>query len=344
MAANLSASGLQGFTASFKPVLRVGDPGWNVSFEEHSVIRAGAVTSPAVSSDPIFGYSTGSVGGSHEQRTILLTTPNVTAILVNDKTRVPTFALPGLPYGYRAARIVTAAPAEERIPPGLGRRPSRRPESFVALDAHGQPIHSPRQREALSQGSVRVWEYPGKTPQGACGLRASPPSGLTARHGEVLSDVQPYPSGLTGAQIVGHAFLPCVHVEYHLQGLSLQAWILLDAAHPGARVAALPDFRAVPGVSGFMQEDDFTARREGNAWLVVSQGSGLAQRVAMLRHLTGLFRLGALVPASSGVAESGHANAPEPAIPSISVRAFPALEAGAFGWDSTEAPASTNFF
>lgn len=117
--------------------------------------------------------------------------------------------------------------------------------------------------------------------------------------------MRPYPAKPIGGQIVGHAFLPCVSVEYHLQGMPLQVLIMLDAADPGAPVASLPDFKPVRGAPGFLDEGGLTARREGRAWLIVGQGSGVAQRVDLLRHLTALVRLGALVPASTGVPAAG---------------------------------------
>lgn len=50
--------------------------------------------------------------------------------------------------------------------------------------------------------------------------------------------------------------------------------------------AALPDFKPVPGVPGFFTEGGLTAKRSGNAWLVVGQGTGLAERMRLLLHLS----------------------------------------------------------
>lgn len=81
-----------------------------------------------------------------------------------------------------ASLAVSDAQAEERIPPGLG-RPGEGPASLVALDAGGRPIHSKPNNRTPSQGKVRPWEYPTRTPEGACGLSASPLSGLTGAAG-----------------------------------------------------------------------------------------------------------------------------------------------------------------
>ncbi len=334
----LASSGTPLFNVRLAPGLDVGQAGWQLFFEEHGAQTGGQGDGPALTSDPIIvGGSHGAVG-SHRSTTILVTTPNVAAILLDGKTRVPTVGLPGLPYGYRAVRIVTpVAPAEERIPQGLGRQPQG--PSLVPLDPQGQPIHGKPNSLTPSQGKVRAWEYPGRTPEGSCGLHASPLPGLTARGGKALSAVRAYPANLVGAQIVGAAFLPCVSVEYQLQGIPLQALVLLDAAAPGARAAALPDFEAVRGSPGFFDEGGLTARREGSAWLIVGQGSGVTQRVALLRHLTAQVKLDSLVPASTGAPEDGEGNAPPPPARPAKLRVSPALEAGALGWEYIETEA-----
>jgi hypothetical protein len=338
-AASLAASGGSAFNVRLAPSLAVGHAGWQLFFEQHGAQTGGQGDGPALSSDPIIAGGGSGAGGSHRWRTILVTTPNVAAILVDGRTRVPTIALPGLPYGYRAAQIVTAvAPAEERIPPGLGRR-AQGPASLAPLDAQGQPIRSKSNNLSPFQGKVLAWEYPAKTPEGSCGLSARPLPGLTASGGTALSDVRPYPAELIGGHIVGHAFLPCVSVEYHLKGMPLHALIVLDAADPGAPVASLPDFEPVRGAPGFLDEGGLTARLEGRAWLIVGQGSGLAQRVDLLRHLTALVRLGSLVPASAGVPEAGQGSTPPPPTRPIKLRLAPALEAGALGWEYMETEA-----
>lgn len=334
----LAASGAPVFNVRFAPALEVGHAGWQLFFEEHGAQTGGQGDGPALSSDPMIADGGHSAGGSHRSTTILVTTPNVAAILLDGKTRVPTIALPGLPYGYRAARIVTAvAPAEERIPQGLGRQPQG--PSLVPLDAQGRPILSKPNNLTPVQGKVRAWEYPAPTPEGSCGLRASTLPGLTARGGKALSAVRAYPANLVGGQIVGGAFLPCVSVEYQLRGIPLQALVLLNAADPGTRASALPDFEAVRGSPGFFDEGGLTARREGDAWLIVGQGSSVTQRVALLRHLTAQVKLGSLVPASTGALEHGEGNAPPPPARPVKLSVAPALEAGALGWEYIETEA-----
>ena len=331
--AALSSAGAASFNVRLAPSLEVGQAGWQVFYEDHGAQLGGEGIGPALESNPIIASWGGGSGGSHQWTTLLLTTPNVAATLVEGRSRVPTVALPGLPYGYRAARILTAiSPAEGLIGRGLASGPQG-PRSLVALNAKGEPIRGKASNRTPFQGAVHVWEYPDRTAEGSCGLRASGLAGLSAQGGRALSGVRPYPAREIGAQIVGHAFLPCVSVTYHLRGMPLRALILLDAAHPGARAAALPDFKPVSGAPGFVQQGGLTARREGAAWLVVGQGSSGSERVALLRHLRAIVRLGSLVPASSGVPEIGQADAPPPPSRPVALRVAPALEAGALGWE-----------
>ncbi len=305
-AASARATSAPAFNVRLAPVLEVGRAGWQVFYEEGGAQVGSTATGTAVSSDAYLSDEGDSPGGSHLWTTRIVTTPNVASILTGGRTRIPTVPLPGLPYGYRAARILTPIESTDTPvapdgdpdprPGGMG------PRSLVPLEAEGQPIGSKPQRETPTQAVMRSWDYPGRTPEGSCGLRASPIPGLTTQGGRVATAVRSYSAAAGGQQIVGHAFLPCVSVEYHLQDMPLRALILLDAAHPSARAAMLPDFKPVSGAPGFFDQGGLTARREGNTWLIVARGSGVAQRVELLRHLTALVKLDSFVPASAGVA------------------------------------------
>lgn len=76
----------------------------------------------------------------------------------------------------------------------------------------------------------------------------------------------------------------------------LETSILLDAQHPGAFRAAIPGMKPITGEPGLFWapgdwHGEITAVRRGNAWLVVAGGSGLHQRLEVLRHLTASVRL-----------------------------------------------------
>jgi hypothetical protein len=268
------------FNVRLVPMLTVGQAGWCVVIEENRVTGGSACGGVPTPSAPFLQVQGSSEGGSSFSTTVAVTTPRVLAILVDGQRRVLTEPLPGLAYGLRAARIVTPVRRRARIAPG-DRRPSFLPApTLVALDAQGRPI-AQRWMRTPSQGSVHSWRYPNRPPRGSCQLRAGGLPGLSARSGEVMSAVRLFPGPL-----VGHAFLPCVATVYDLGHMPLRAMVVLDAAHPRARVAALPDWKPVRGAPGFFAEGGLTAKRSGNAWLVVAQGSGLTQRMSLLRHLT----------------------------------------------------------
>lgn len=220
---------------------------------------------------------------ARDSTTVAVTTPQVAAILVDGNSRVPTIPLPGLPYGLRGARIVTAnesCASSGRLP----HHPTG--PTLVALDSQGQPIAQKNQRMP-PQARVRPWRYPGRPPHGSCGLQTTGLPGISASGGEVASAIRPFPG-----RLVGHAFLPCIETVYHLHGMPLRALVVLDAADPHALPAPIPGFKPVHGAAGFFGEGGtLTARRSGNAWLVVGQGRNLAQRMSLLSHLTATIEL-----------------------------------------------------
>jgi hypothetical protein len=267
------------FNVRLYPYLTVGRAGWCTAIEEHGRTGTSACGALATPSQPFVMVQGFGECSSRYSTTIAVTTPQITAVLVNGQRRVTTAPLPGLPYGLRGARIVTAN--DSCTPSGrLPRNPTG--PTLTALDAQGRAVPQPRQTSTPPQATVRSWRYPSRAPSGACSLSASGLTGLSARGGQVASAIRPFPG-----QIIGHAFLPCIATMYQLQGMPLKAMIVLDAQHPGAFPAAIPGFRPVPHTPGFFGEGgSLTAKRSGNGWLVVGQGSGLTQRISLLRHLT----------------------------------------------------------
>ena len=105
----------------------------------------------------------------------------------------------------------------------------------------------------------------------------------TLKHAGVAPAIRALPG-----QLVGRAFFSCIDTEYYLRGWPLDAAILLDAAKPGATPAAIPGLTPVKGEHAYFNgpgdfKGELIATRYGNAWLIVAGGSGLAQRVHVLR-------------------------------------------------------------
>jgi hypothetical protein len=143
-------------------------------------------------------------------------------------------------------------------------------------------------REAMP---VRYWQQPEAPPRGLCELHASALSGLLDKWGGVVTAIRSTPG-----QIVGDGFVPCLDTGYMLNGHALQAAILLDASKPAHKLPG-----PIPGLLGITQDPGFyntapslgyvnpmTAKRQGNAWIVVAGGGRNAEeaRIRLLRHLT----------------------------------------------------------
>ena len=79
--------------------------------------------------------------------------------------------------------------------------------------------------------------------------------------------------------------MPCAESEFSLGREPLKAMVVLDAAQPDGPVADLPGLHRVRGAPGIFAGGGLTARRSGDAWLVVGQGRGPAQRMLLLDHL-----------------------------------------------------------
>lgn len=265
------------FNVRLYPMMTVGVAGYCEAVEEHGVTGGSACGAVPTLGEPftmVYGFGEGS-----RSTTVAVTIPEVTSILVNGVRRVPTTTVPGLPYGLRVARIETTS--TEPLPPAMRQAVRREGTVLVAFDAQGRRLPDDRNR-SQRQSDVGTWHYPSRPPEGACGLRAAGLAGLSARGGAVARDVRPFPG-----DIVGQAFLPCVETEYVLHGEPVRAWVLLNAADPSAPAATMPNFTPARGEPGFFTEGGtLTARRQGDVWLVAAQGTGLGQRIELLRHLT----------------------------------------------------------
>ncbi|HEY4426804.1 MAG TPA: hypothetical protein VGN08_01210 [Solirubrobacteraceae bacterium] len=271
------ATGRDMFKIRLSPMVgAVGRAGWCVIVEEHGKGAGSACGNVPTPSQPflqVFGWS--EVGAPYETEAVV-TDPQITAVLVDNRRRVATTPLPGLPYGLRGARVIA--------------RPG---STLVAIQADGRRL-AERWVSPAPQASVLRWRHPHSPPGGVCGVRASGLTGLAVRGGAVATSIRPYPG-----QIIGHAFVPCLAIEYELHNTPLKAIVLLDAARPQSFAPLLPDFHAVRGSPGVYAEGELTAKRSGAGWIVVEQGTGVRQRMLLLRHLTAAQGAGAGRPLRS---------------------------------------------
>lgn len=276
---NISVAGSR-YEITITPSLEAGTIGWCTSIHFRDVPPGGEfggggcpTGTPAIGS-PLFAAD----GSRGPGLWYVLAAPQVAAVRVANGPTVLTRADARLPYGFRAAVFELSAKAFSSGAPRV-----------TALDGTGRAIPGSSYEDPPRE-QARYWQSPQRQPQGRCPLTARRGAGLRARLGTILTAIVPDPG------ILGHAYLSCVALGFRLHGVWLTAAVLLDAKHPGAPPAALPDMRPVAGAPGvwdrssaFLSED-LTAMRVGDAWLVVQGRATVSQRVRALRAL----RVGAI--------------------------------------------------
>jgi len=252
----------------------------------------------------------------------VLTGPQVFAVRIGSRT-IRTLSSPTLPVGDRAAVFFISAKGPGFLLPGLPAGPPRGKHpppmknipTILPLDRSGQVIAThvktgrggPPQYTWMAPDAVtRWWPLPGfgvpyRGPgyhapthpgPGVCELAQHGLPALHAQFGDTLPWISPV------HDMLGEEFLSCVDTEYYLHGWPLQAAVLLDGHEPGQVLGPIPGARPIPGrpdivnlatgqfpSSEFSRNYGVTAKRVGNAWLVVQGGSGLAQRVQVLDSL-----------------------------------------------------------
>jgi hypothetical protein len=142
------------------------------------------------------------------------------------------------------------------------------------------------------------YHAPTRPRPGVCELAQHGLPALHVQFGHTIAWIAPVPDAL------GEVFPSCVDAEYWMDGRPLQAAVLLDGHRPGRILGPIPGARPVPGqpdmvnlplgrvplnydtpISADSPQLSLTAKRVGNAWLVVQGGYGLAQRVQVLNAL-----------------------------------------------------------
>ena len=218
------------------------------------------------------GMGGSSIGGAHGQQVaFVITGPDVAAVRVAGRT-VQTFTSSQLPDGDRAAVFM--------VPIGP------QPPAAVPLNAAGHVLPNPLPATVGYPGSA--WTAPQSPAPGACELSSSRPD-LIAQGGRTVSSIEPLP----GAQ--GQLFISCVNTQYEFNGFPLDVAVLVDAHQPGQDLTSIPGADAI-NADGTIVDDEaigLTARRVGNAWLVVQDGTmnspgGAATRDVRLAALDAL--------------------------------------------------------
>ena len=217
---------------------------------------------------------------SEEVASALLSSQVKSIVSAGTHARITTLAW--LPYGLRFAHIAFARHARHLFGEGA--------PALRALDGQGRSIGQLTESGATQTGA-RWWQAPERPPAGPCKLRARGLAGLQPEWGHVAIAIAPYPQ-----RILGEAFFSCADTEYYLHNWPLESAMLLNAERPGGRPAPIPAMHAITGNANLFEapgdwHGQITATRIRDAWLLVAGGSGPAQRLQVLRHLTATISL-----------------------------------------------------
>ena len=228
-----------------------------------------------------------SKGGAIEY---FLTGPNVASVRIGTHLSV-TRAANQVSGGRSRMRFLSSCGLARDRPPWfptgqLGLPHGAKTLSVVAV---GRTEHPYRSTGARSRsGSRQVLGTTEKPPSGACALTA--PSSYKPFRGTTAVRLEPNPD------VEGAALTSCLSVDYKVAATTLTTAVLVNAKSPRSAPPTLFGASAVTGRPGFVyREEDtglhtsmhiaFTARRDGNAWVVVEGGRGFAQRIHALRSL-----------------------------------------------------------
>ena len=262
-----SSAAVERLGLRFWPSTTVGRAGWCYAIEGVPPGGAWGCSIAPAAGEPfvtIFGW-----GRSRAATTLVaVTSPRVRAVSFGGGRRVATVALPGLPFGLRAASTVSAGPI----------RP-------LAFDSAGRQL-APTPMAPTPAEPARSWSYPARAPAGYCDLRAGGLPAAAALRGSVMTSLQP------PARPLSESLLACAATEYALGGTVMKAVVLIGADGL-ARATRLPDFRPVPGAPGVLAATGRTrahgalvGKRAGRGWIVVSGGRDESGQLALLRHLS----------------------------------------------------------
>jgi hypothetical protein len=284
----------EAYSVTVAPVLQAGLAGLCTMLTYRSTRggfgSGGCGGSYPTSSQPLFGdigiaFYTGGrirVGGAIQY---VLTGPGVAAVRVGTSLTVSARKQSGLPAGDGAVVFYLPAGSPTIKPPGIPPRAAARTEglTLTALAADGQPIPTTPANPPFRLPE-RFWQQPQPQPKGRCTL-AAPPTYVPVR-GTVVYSIRAVP-GVEGA-----ALLSCLSTDYIVDNTTIVAAVLLNARSPGTPPPAIFGTQPVAGAPGFVHREypiralpPITARRSGNAWIVVQGGHSLAQRISILRRL-----------------------------------------------------------
>jgi hypothetical protein len=268
------------------PNIKVGNAGWCV------LVPGGEVSCGAERLiAPILKQSWSSSSPPQVTEGSALTTSQVAAVSVDGGPRIPTRSMGGLPDGLRA--VAVELPGYEL----KFMRHHRRRLAFIPLDARDRRIPQRLTRLRLTAFEMPTQRVTKSAGQGSDVCRIEQ---LPALAGVVATQAVSLVRVAQVGELLAGALLPCVSTTFRMEGVPIVATLLLDAGHPGAEPTGLPAVQQVTGHPGVVRgpviergtdEGEIVARRVGGAWLAVSKGKDLQQRLVLLEHLRATIHL-----------------------------------------------------
>ena len=268
---------------------------WAVQFHRDTE-GTGSVYIPAVPIGPIVGQSEWDAGGGYPNGPVtlgmLVTTSDVVAVSVDGGAALPTQPLSPAPNEFRSLFFEIRGLRSAEVK----RRTARFRLEYTAFAANGSPI--PISAAPPSPPSpaleTRLWKQPAKPAHGVCEIETRRFRGLVPFNGAVVSVLRP----LRG--VPGEPYLTCATTAYTYNGaIGLEAYVLINATDPRSRAAPVPGVEPVPMRPGvyqsllwFSESTAFVARRVGGAWLVVTGGTTLQQRLSLVSDLSVRLHIG----------------------------------------------------
>lgn len=275
----LKGSGGITYSVAVTPPLKAGAVGWCLSLIEHYPPADGGGGGGAGCGGTRLGapFVASQIGGFGTQSEsfvdyVYVTTAQVAAVRVSPTLTLRTRDDPRLPAG-------------DRIAIGVVRADNAVTQAPVALTSAGESIAAHPLRTVPSEPAV-FWAHTA-APPAACELEIRDMPAATPTFGDVAPRVRAFP------QLAAGTLLSCASMSFTIHRETVNAAILLDARHPGIAPGPLPGTTGVAHQSETVNEPArstaidlaLTARRVGNAWLLIEANGSLASRLRILDHL-----------------------------------------------------------
>ncbi len=260
------------------PPVYSGEAGWCM------VVAHSGCMGGKSSGNLIVGESWHSYGPPSRRVGVVVTTSAVSAVSVEGGHPVLTRAETGLSDGMRVAAIEIKGGRARLVRAfGISVPPGAPP--FMPLNRFGRPMFrsTAERRPLIFLRPSRKWVAPTLPGGGVCSIRASGLPGLRAKEGFVVISAAPQ------TDTVAHALLSCASTSYSVGGSMVVGSVLVDASHPGSNPTLPPTMTPVAGQPGFFEgpvaEGEGVVRHVRGAWVMVSGGTGVSQRLLVLKHL-----------------------------------------------------------